>query len=156
MKFFCLLSLYEIHTHMESPLAFKWTESLSVGEETIDQQHRDIFEATNRLLDILIDAEPLEKSYGVLSALDCYIREHLTYEEEYMRRNGYPRQDFDRHVRIHRSFEERFDQFKEKISTQGPTKKLVVEMENYLGTWLLRHIGEEDRRYALFVGSKKP
>lgn len=140
---------------MESALTFKWTENLSVGEETIDQQHRDIFDATNRLLDILIDEAPLEKSYEVLSVLDRYIREHLTYEEEYLRRNGYPQQDFDHHARIHRSFEERFDQFKEKISTKGPTKELVVEMENYLGTWLMRHIGEEDRRYARFIGSKK-
>lgn len=131
---------------------FSWTESISVGNETLDEQHRGIFAATNRLLDIVMGNRRLEETYGALVEIERYVRDHFSSEEAYMKDHGYP--DLDRHQKIHAAFAENFLERKEEVKTKGVSETIVLQLENYLGTWLLHHIGEEDQKYARFIREK--
>jgi hemerythrin len=128
---------------------FTWTEELSVGDAMIDSQHESIFDATNRLFDIATGDRAPEEIFGVLTAVERYIREHFSYEEAYMERHGYPM--FSEHRRIHERFVADFAKRKQELTHKGTSSEAVLALENYLGTWLIRHVSDEDQKYAAFI-----
>ncbi|HEY5762922.1 MAG TPA: hemerythrin domain-containing protein, partial [Rhodocyclaceae bacterium] len=67
---------------------FVWQESFSVGDATIDAQHRRIIEILNLLYDLLhSDAVGEDLTNGlreVFWELHSYVAEHFAYEEQRM------------------------------------------------------------------------
>lgn len=137
---------------MADTMQFTWTEDISVGDETIDEQHRGIIAATNQLLDVVTGERRLEDTYSVIVAIERYIRDHFSYEETYMAQNGYP--EFEQHRRIHEGFINNFLQRKKELLDSGLSETVILNLENYLGTWILRHVGEEDKKYARYILGK--
>lgn len=136
---------------MSAGIQFEWTEKLAVGSDILDMQHQEIFIQTNRLLDILVAEEPRSMLHEVLAFLDQYIHNHFESEYAYMRKHAYPL--LDEHHALHEAFIAKYTDFKERIAKEGPTDELVIDLENYLGSWLVHHIGEADMQYANFVKS---
>ncbi len=128
---------------------FTWTEDISVGDETIDEQHRGIISATNQLLGVVTGERRLEDTYGVIVAIERYIRDHFSYEETYMAQNGYP--EIEQHRNIHQGLINDFLKRKKELLDSGLSETIILNLENYLGTWLLRHVGEEDQKYAKYI-----
>ena len=66
---------------------YEWTERWSVGIDTIDAQHRELFAAINSLLreEGTSGARDLAK---VLDFLEDYVNNHFGLEEIYMRRKS--------------------------------------------------------------------
>ncbi len=129
-------------------MTFVWTPEISVGDEVLDNQHKQLLENLNRLFHAMIDGDTSVVAKS-LAFLDSYIFEHLSYEEGYMKRYNYP--DFEQHKKLHENFIAKYDEFKEKLQAHGPSEELVFEMENFVGNWWLSHIGREDKKYAEFV-----
>ncbi len=134
---------------MNDKTVFTWTGELSVGDAVIDGQHESIFGATNRLLDIVAGDRPPEDLFGVLSMVERYVREHFSYEETYMERHGYPK--LLEHRNIHEGFAADFAKRKEELVKGGTSSEAILAFENYLGTWLIRHVSDEDQKYAAFI-----
>lgn len=134
---------------MTEKTVFTWTEKLSVGDAVIDSQHESIFGATNRLLDIVMGERAPEEIFGVLTTVERYVREHFSYEEAYMEQHGYP--ELLQHKRIHEDFAANFAKRKQELIRIGTSSEAVLAFENYLGTWLIRHVGDEDQKYAIFI-----
>lgn len=132
------------------PFAFEWTEKLSVGDDAIDQQHQNLFTRTNQLLEMMISEQPHPEKVGeVIDFLDRYIEEHFSFEEEYMRMYEYPH--LDEHHALHQDFIAQYGKLKERINRERPTADSVIDLENFLGQWLVHHIGEEDKKYYYFI-----
>ena len=78
---------------------YEWNESLSVGIELIDEQHKMLIK---RLNDV---AEAIEKSQGpaqIVKTLDFlidYTHFHFSTEEKHMKANNYPgiKEHLDKH-----------------------------------------------------------
>lgn len=135
-------------------ILFEWTKSLSVEDEAIDEQHRQLFYHTNKVLDMMIGQDPHpEQLSEVLDFLADYIEKHFSYEEEYMRIHAYP--ELDTHQALHRELTDTYLKLREKIDAQQPTLESVVNLENFLGKWLVGHIGEEDKKYHNFIQQKR-
>lgn len=132
-------------------LKFEWTQKLAVGNEILDMQHQEIFNQTNRLLDILVAEEPMTTTHEVFMFLDQYIENHFASEYAYMLRHEYPL--FEEHKKLHEDFKFRYDEFKERVRKDGPSHDLIIDMESFLGSWLIHHIGEEDMKYVHYVAS---
>lgn len=131
-------------------ILFEWTKSLSVGDETIDEQHRQLLNQTNQVLEMMTGGDPHpERISHILDFLGEYIEKHFSHEEEYMRRHAYP--ELNEHCALHCELTDQYTKLREKINTRHPTLKSVVTLENFLGKWLINHIGEEDKKYHDFI-----
>ena len=127
-----------------------WNDAFSVGFNGIDEQHRWLFSATNRLYDEL-NKEARDRAViaDVIEGLMDYTMNHFIIEEELFQRYGYPQAQA--HKALH-------DQFTATILCT------LVDFENgadigndmleLLKNWLVQHITKTDKAYAPFFLEK--
>lgn len=133
---------------------FNWEESMSVGDDVLDAQHKRLLSQINKVLDaIVFGVEAKDVQDNMISFLNQYIEEHLSYEEEYMRKINYP--DILQHIQKHRNFILNYDKFKEKFDIGEDRAELITEIEQCISSWWLEHIGKEDKKYQLYLEGKK-
>jgi len=130
---------------------FEWTERWSVGVDTIDAQHRELFAAINTLL------REEEKTASrdlamVLDYLEDYVNNHFGLEEIYMRRLSYP--GFPAHKGEHVAFINDFYDLRDEYDNNGHTPDLADKMGRYMGGWLVNHIGKIDKALGAFLQEK--
>lgn len=130
---------------------FEWTEEWSVGVDTIDAQHRDLFVAINSLLREEGTPGPRDLS-KVLDFLEEYVNNHFGLEEIYMRRLSYP--GFPSHKGEHVAFINDFYDLREEYDDNGATPELADKMGRYMGEWLVNHIGKVDKALGTFLRGK--
>ena len=130
---------------------FKWTKAISVNETVIDLQHQKLLAQVNELIDATLKKFDRMVLIKAVKFFDAYIKEHFTYEENYMRKMDYP--EIKKHLEMHKDFIEHYELFKKEIETRSNPDTLF-EMETYIGNWWLNHIGKEDKKYAIFLENK--
>jgi hemerythrin len=143
-------------------MEFKWEPSMSVGEKTIDSQHKKLLEKVTELARIIssldVDISQLRETVHFLYT---YAKEHFAYEENYMASNDFP--STENHKKMHQDFVQFYDdlqkEFREK-SVSGhfsslDVKELLKKIETYLGEWLVRHIKKMDQEYAKYIKAKR-
>ena len=130
-------------------IEFEWTKELTVKDDVIDGQHKQLLNEINELLGAILDNKSLEIISDTINFLDEYIRKHFAYEENYMREHNYPR--LDEHIVLHRDFSAHYNNFKKKFENNPKDESLALEVENYIGTWWINHIGKEDKKYSDYI-----
>lgn len=132
---------------------FQWTKSISVGNDIIDAQHQRLLSQINKIVDAVALGANSKELQEVISFFDEYIKEHFSYEEAYMKNINYP--DIEEHIKKHHYFIENYNKFKDEFNHNFDKEKLTMEIEVYIGNWWIDHIGKEDKKYQLFLESKK-
>ncbi len=138
-------------------MEIKWDSSMSMGEKTIDEQHKKLLKQLNKLIKMLssgVDIGPMRETLGFLKK---YSDEHFSYEEEYQARNNFP--GLKEHKKMHAEFIEFYNKFKQDFETVYKTGKissfqietLLKEAKKFLAEWYLHHILVEDRKYATYI-----
>jgi hemerythrin-like metal-binding protein len=130
---------------------FEWTKEMSVGEDTIDAQHQKLLSQLNKVIDAMVFGPASKEVSEALGFFEQYINEHLSYEEGYMKRRGYL--DIDEHEKKHQDFRNKYADFKKRLDSGTTSESILVEMEEFLGEWWLEHIGHEDKKYYLALGT---
>lgn len=122
-----------------------WDESLSVGVDIIDGQHRRIVDYINDL-HAAHKGQNRDKVSQVLMGLVDYTITHFSFEEELMSKAGYPLSDS--HKKVHASFIAHLNTYIEQHEKgRDVTRKLLSELQ----LWLTNHIKNEDKHYAPLV-----
>ena len=130
---------------------FEWTDQWSVGVDTIDAQHRELFAAINSLL--REEGTPAARDVAkVLDYLEDYVTNHFGLEELYMRRLSYP--GFPSHKGAHVAFINDFYDLRDEYDANGATPELADKMGRYMGDWLVNHIGKIDKALGAFLQEK--
>ena len=130
---------------------FEWTERWSVGVETIDAQHRELFAAINSLL--REEGKPAARDVvKVLDYLEDYVNNHFGLEEIYMRRHSYP--GFPAHKGEHVSFIRDFYDLRDELDANGLTAAFADRMGRFCGGWLVNHVGKVDKALGAFLREK--
>jgi circadian clock protein KaiC len=144
---------------------FVWTSKMSVNEDKIDSQHKSLLEEINELISSLNPESSVSANRKALHFLSNYIKEHFSYEEDYMNRIGFP--GLEKHKRMHHGFVNFFNKFSKKFNTslyeklrpgQFTSDKLVRlanECKKFLGDWLVNHIIRVDNAYAQYALKNK-
>ncbi len=141
-------------------MEIKWVPSMSVGEKTIDSQHKKLLDQINKLVGILSSLEVnMAQLRESIHFLYTYIEEHFSYEEGYMAKNKFP--GLEKHKEIHQKFVQFYEDFqnelKEKTASKGfssiEIKGLLKKVNKYLGDWLVHHIKGVDQVYAKYIKS---
>lgn len=131
---------------------FEWTEDMTVGERNIDSQHQKLLGQVNNIISAVSNGAGAKEIEESLSFLDAYVKEHFSYEEEYMRKNNFPQ--IEEHTKYHTDFAGQYQEFKKKFTEGADMNQLLIEIEKFVGMWWIEHIGIEDRKYYEFIGDE--
>ena len=122
---------------------------MAVGINVIDNQHQEMFIRYNRLVDAIQNGGVKQELASIISFLQDYSIDHFGTEETLMDRYSYP--DAPAHKAQHATFVRDFAAAKKQLETSGVSADLAVGIVNKLGEWLMRHIGDTDKRLGAYV-----
>ncbi len=127
----------------------KWKDEYSMNEENIDKQHKSLFKLSNEIYDLVEKGiDDYEHFRKLFLALNDYGIEHFLYEEMYMQEQGYP--DLKEHIRQHNEFSNKL-----KDLCIGIDKETHIrEIGEFVSTWLVEHVLNEDMEYKEFVENR--
>lgn len=122
---------------------FQWEEKYSVGIQSIDNQHKEIFKYLNELLQAMKDGKAENVTTQIILELAKYAKIHFQKEEFFFQRFNYP--ETVEHMREHQFFIEKVESFKSEFKAGKIT--LTFELLGFLKDWIDHHILEVDKRY---------
>ena len=132
-------------------MGLTWTPDLAVGVKDIDDQHKQLFAAMDRLA-AAVRAKDDRGIKATLAFLGKYVETHFAGEEFHMRRLSYP--GTAGHVEAHRAFVAEFVALKTAYEQQGAVPSVVMKMNNYLFEWLNQHIRKVDTAFGKFLQTR--
>ncbi len=128
----------------------EWSNSLSVGLDEIDGQHRELIGLINALSAAAEGGGGHEGLASIFASLEVYASKHFALEERYFEEFGYT--GAGEHKKEHAAFVAKLGAFKAKFSSGGAG--LSKELLPFLRSWLSSHIAFSDRKYKSLFASK--
>lgn len=128
---------------------FELTNDLLTGLTDVDEDHRELLETGNRIINpsfIHSDKKTLEE---VLSFLDDYVLYHFAAEEYAMCDAGYP--GVEKHCRWHKNFQKKISEYVNTGRTEGVSKELILKISFAIEDWFIEHIRISDCDFARFL-----
>lgn len=126
----------------------EWNESLAIGVEEIDEEHKGIIIKFEELYQKMRQGKGHEMYLEIIDFLEDYINTHLEHEEAYQQKINYP--DFDAHKAKHDEFRKIVHEIKEETHEEISHKDLI-EVNQLMKNWLINHIMEVDAKIGEFV-----
>ena len=126
-----------------------WNDSLSVGIDLIDEQHKTLISKIADLDEALHTGRGPSEIVHILTFLMDYTELHFGTEERNMRAYDYP--SLDAHVVKHEEFKTALanlgDDFKEEGATQGLADSIGMLLMNLF----VKHIKDVDHRFGEYL-----
>lgn len=123
---------------------YKWNDSFKIGIDSIDNQHKKLFEMIDIYYQSFKKGKSKEGLVILVQELSDYTEFHFKFEENYFKKYDYPKTE--EHLIEHKRFINDLEDFKLRINRNKMV--LPVEVGNFLGEWLLNHIKGSDRQYV--------
>jgi hemerythrin len=121
-----------------------WKPFYSVGDPSIDAEHKQIIGMINELYSAVVAHETDVDLKRIADRLCKYTIEHFTHEEELMREWGFP--DMDAHRLLHDRLKRRTQDIRNSLSAVTGRDMLA-----FLKEWWCNHIQDEDKAYAPYL-----
>ena len=125
----------------------QWSDSMSVGNLHIDEQHQILIDTINQLA----SAESQNDRPVIAMIIDelvSYAAFHFHFEERLIEAAGYP--GLEQHRRIHQGFVRWVSNLREEF-TYHRRQQLGERILGFLRDWLSEHILGDDRAYRPFI-----
>ena len=129
----------------------EWTPELSVGVNFIDQQHQELFNRYNQLVDAINRGEGQTEVARVIEFLSDYALTHFCDEEQLMEAMCYP--EFRSHKAEHTAFMIEVQALGQRLEMKGDTPLLAVRVQAKVANWLIAHIGGSDKKIGMFMAA---
>ena len=127
---------------------YEITKALETGNATIDQEHRELIRAVNKLLDACGEGKGRASMNETIQFLNQYVNQHFSHEEQLQKQSGYPG------MPAHRIFHEKYKQTLKEITSQiavsGTTIAELGKLNKHISV-LITHITTEDKKLAAFL-----
>jgi hemerythrin len=128
-----------------------WNETLSVGVQPIDDEHRELFDFLTALEAATKQSMEPESAARLLRELEEATRKHFAVEETVMRTAKYP--GLVLHRANHLRLMEKLEAFSSRYGRGG--QSLNQHALNFLGDWLVNHIQTDDLRLGDWLREHK-
>ncbi|MGR9117203.1 MAG: hemerythrin domain-containing protein [Gammaproteobacteria bacterium] len=115
---------------------FIWQDVFQVGDDRVDDEHRDVFILANKLFDDSTQAERMQHVKQLLQ----HVQEHFNAEEELMNEMKYP--DIEKHRNEHQMMLKNLKEMEESVKQMAWSSKTI---ENFMETWS-QHIIHSDMK----------
>jgi hemerythrin-like metal-binding protein len=121
-----------------------WSDKLSVGIKSIDDQHSVLFDTINNLHAAMLKGQSRSVVGSLLNALVDYTHVHFTAEEAMMEAAKYPA------LATHRIKHEELTKQVEEYVTRYESGDIIlsIQLSFFLSDWLTKHIQSTDREYG--------
>ncbi len=130
----------------------QWDESLSVQNEKIDSQHRQLFSLATQLEDLFETYSESNYDYDeiirIIVKLHLYTIYHFETEEKILEDAGYPG------LILHKKEHQRFVQFLENIKPDEIDKdqyQTLLDLLAFVVNWIMSHVKGTDSAYVPFI-----
>jgi hemerythrin len=131
-----------------------WNDELATGNETIDNQHKELFKRFNDLQSACKQGKGLDELSNLLTFLGEYVRYHFALEERLQIGHDYP--DYLKHKEEHDGFIRTFRKLEDQLNARGTTPTLLIQTNTALVNWLIRHFTWTDKDLANFLHTAMP
>lgn len=121
-----------------------WKDSYRLGVEQIDQQHRELFDMTEELVNAVEEgatAADYEKAVGFLQD---YVIEHFRDEEAYLA--SLHARDLAAHQAEHQAFTETVENYGRRLKENGFDEKTMKDLAGTVTAWLIYHVVDTDQK----------
>ena len=146
----CAPIFYFNRTPAMSPI--NWTKDNDVGNEFIDEQHKQWVIIFNDLEKSLLEpdqAAPDTLQLELLKDILDFTREHFLDEEHLMAQHGYP--DLVRHRRMHKDFE--LQVYEKYRMVMAGEIVLTSELLALIRNWFINHTGSQDKKTFAYINA---
>jgi len=130
------------------------TDDLLVGNEQIDEEHKELFQRINDLHEAISSKRERADIEMILAFLEDYVISHFGMEERMMIKTSYPK--FSIHREKHTYFIEEFIRIRNGF-TSGPeseTFEYAKQIGLLLRDWLIHHIQVFDKELSGYLKNK--
>ncbi|MCX7923752.1 MAG: bacteriohemerythrin [Clostridia bacterium] len=134
-------------------MGVQWKDSLAIGVGEIDNQHKQLFEAVDKLFTACTERKGKEEVGNTVKFLEDYVVTHFNDEEKIMQNCDYPQ--YDAHKQQHEQFIKDFSELKNRFEEEGPTVYFVSNINRTVVDWLIKHIGSSDKALGAFLKAKQ-
>lgn len=122
----------------------QWNDTLSVGIEEIDEQHKVLVSLLNEMHDAISEQKGSSVVEEILAKLSEYARIHFAVEESLMRILNYP--DYETHKGHHDELVQQVLDLQEQV--RSGKAAISFQLMHFLKVWLTKHIMVEDQGYS--------
>lgn len=128
----------------------EFDESLVTGNEMIDEQHKELFNKINKLLDSVETSKDKIVAVNTLDYLADYTEFHFKAEEALQESVSYPgrAEHLKQHDKLRAVVSDLYDMLEEE---EGPSEAFVESVNKNVTEWLYNHIKGFDRSVAEFI-----
>ncbi|MGC3996017.1 MAG: hemerythrin family protein [Anaeromyxobacter sp.] len=130
-----------------------WNPSLAIGVPAIDSQHQELFKRADSLLAAMAAGRAATEITPLFDFLKAYCATHFASEEKLMKARAYP--GMAAHLAQHAEFGKKFEAIEKQFAEKGATSRVVLDVNQLIGTWLVQHIGTVDTKLAQFLGNAR-
>lgn len=127
-------------------MKYEFTDDILTGIESIDQEHRRLFEITNDAYELLTNQfkeDKYDDIEAVLHELRDYTKEHFAHEEAYMESINYKKR-FSQKIQ-HADFIKRIEAV-DLEHMDANQQSVLLELLDFLAKWLIGHIKGMDKK----------
>ena len=126
-----------------------WTQEYSVNNETLDEQHQELFKILNELAKY-VERKQFQCVGKILTDLELYALFHFSAEENAMAKCSCP--DLEKHKEEHEKFAVTMQGFKKMPIEESA--EVCKEVLDYLLNWTTNHIKISDKAYGPYLIKK--
>ena len=119
-----------------------WNDSLAIGVERVDKQHKSLIDQTFSLVEAMSEGRADDEVEGMIGFLEEYVKVHFREEENFMRQIGFP--GYQEQCKMHQILIRDVAALKEEFIESGATPYLAVQINIRVGEWLGNHISGGD------------
>ena len=128
-------------------MSVTFDKSLETGNELIDQQHKELIDRVNKLLESCYMGTEKRTAIQTLNFLLDYTEFHFQAEEKLQEEISYP--GIEEHRKQHADFKQAVSELHEMLEEEeGPSDAFVAAVNKNVIDWLYRHIKGFDRSVA--------
>ena len=129
----------------------EWSADLSVGIDSIDEQHKKLVNMINALNDAMLTGSSNDLLGKIFTGLAAYTQKHFSYEEHMFAEYGYT--NSEKHKRQHSELIAQVVELKQNF-IENPQETITADLMQFLKSWITNHIMKTDKEYSEFLLSK--
>jgi hemerythrin len=130
----------------------EWDDSLSVGVDLIDEQHKMLIQRLADLSEAFTKGHEENKIMKTLDFMIDYTDFHFSAEEKVMAEQSYP--GLGQQKEQHEEFKVTLNNILEDFKEESTTKAIATEINVFLHNWLIDHIKGSDIKLGRFLTEK--
>ncbi len=127
---------------------YEFTKKLETGNAVIDKEHRELFQAVNKLLDACSAGKGRTYMDDTIRFLNDYVQRHFSHEEQLQQKSSYP--GLAAHRAFHEQYKKKLKEITSQISATGPGIAELAKLNGHIGL-LVTHITTEDKKLGAFL-----